>query len=139
MNVDFVLKRDVRRDEFTLGRLLCGTDHFGWTGEDTDRELEHYPGRKIPKETAIPRGRYRLTVSFSNRFQKLMPLIKDVPGFDGVRIHGGNDQHDTEGCPLLGKTRTPVGVANCAEPVARLIRRIQDEEASGNHCWIEVK
>ena len=139
MNVEFTLKRDQRHDEFTLGRLLCETEHLGFVCEDTDRDLEHFPENKLAKETAIPRGRYRLTVSFSNRFQRIMPLIVDVPGFSGVRIHGGNDQHDTEGCPLLGKTRTADGVANCKEVNARLLERIQREEAVGNKCWLTVR
>jgi hypothetical protein len=138
-DIEFTLKRDLRTDEFTLGRLLCGTEHMGYVCEDVDRDLEHHPECKIPGETAIPRGRYRLTATMSQRFGRVMPLIVDVPGYEGVRIHGGNTAVDTEGCPLLGKTRTAVGVLNCPEVNERLLKRIQDEEAAGNHCWITVK
>ena len=137
--IEFLLKRDLRREDVTLGRLLCGVEHIGYICEDADRELEEFPERKIPGETAIPRGRYHLTTSFSNRFQRVMPLIEDVPGFSGVRIHGGNTAADTEGCPLLGRTRTAEGVVNCKEVNERLLKRIQDEEAAGNRCWITVK
>lgn len=138
-DIKFLLQRDVCAPGFTLGRLFVDGMMYGFTCEDQDRKLEENPGAKIQKRTAIPRGLYRLTLSFSNRFKKVMPLIKDVPGFDGVRIHGGNDQYDTEGCPLLGKTRTADGVANCKEVNARLLERIQYEEAVGNNCWIEVQ
>ena len=137
--VEFTLKRDLRREDATLGRLLCGTEHLGYTCEDADRALEDTPEAKIPGETAIPRGRYRLTASFSNRFQRVMPILEDVPGFTGVRIHGGNTAADTEGCPLLGRTRTAEGVVNCKEANERLLKRITDEEAAGNRCWITVK
>ena len=138
-DIKFLLQRDVCAPGFTLGRLFVEGMMYGFTCEDQDRKLEEEPGAKIPKRTAIPRGLYRLTLSFSNRFKKVMPLIKDVPGFDGVRIHGGNDQYDTEGCPLLGKTRTAVGVMHCAEVNASLIESIRQAEDQGDALWIEVQ
>lgn len=138
-DIKFLLQRDVIAPGFTLGRLILEGKLYGYTGEDQDRKLEENPGAKIAKRTAIPRGIYRLTTSFSNRFQRVMPLIVAVPGFDGVRIHGGNDQYDTEGCPLLGKTRTAVGVMHCAEVNQALIDFIIAAEDQGDAVWIEVK
>lgn len=138
-DIKFLLQRDVMAPGFTLGRLFVEGKQYGFTCEDQDRYLEDNPGAKVPKRTAIPRGLYRMTLSFSNRFKKVMPLIVDVPGFEGVRIHGGNDEHDTEGCPLLGKTRTAVGVAHCAEVNQALIDLITRAEDSGDAVWIEVK
>lgn len=136
--IEVVLQREVFSPKFTLGRLTVDGKHFAYTCEDCDRELEA-GGVKIPKQTAIPRGYYRLTATFSQRFQKLMPLIVGVLQFEGIRIHGGNTSDDTEGCPLIGRVRTMTGVVNCAERVATLTKMIEDEEDAGNEIWISVQ
>lgn len=76
--------------------------------EDKDRDLYLYMSEdeiksvKVPKETAIPYGMYKVILSFSNRFQKIMPEVIGVRGFAGIRIHNGSFVKDTEGCPLIG-------------------------------------
>lgn len=54
------------------------------------------------KPRAIPAGTYDLTIRWSPRFNRLMPHVESVPGFDGVLVHWGNWPRDTEGCLLLG-------------------------------------
>jgi hypothetical protein len=120
------------------GKMFVDGKLLGQTLEDEDRRLED-GGVKIPAETAIPRGRYKVSITFSNRFQRPMPYVHDVPGFSGVRIHGGNTESNTEGCPLLGAIRTPQGVAQCAGVNQRLINLIESCEERGEDVWIEVK
>lgn len=136
--VDFLLLRSTFADEFTLGTLFYGDWFLGYTCEDKDRHLEA-GGAKVPKRTAIPRGYYRMTVSMSSRFKRLMPELLDVPQFSGIRIHGGNTHEDTEGCPLLGAEKTMTGVRDCKEVNARLIKLIQGIEAQGNEAWVVVR
>lgn len=136
--VDSLLLRSDFNEEFTLGTFCFAGKFLGFTCEDKDRHMES-GGAKVHGETAIPRGYYRLTVSMSNRFKKLMPEIKDVPGFSGVRIHGGNTHEDTEGCPLLGAIKTTNGVRDCKEVNAKLIKLIQGVEAAGDECWLVVR
>ena len=120
------LKRHKFGDVFTLGTMHIDGLFLGYTCEDEDRKLEEVGvDAKIKGKTAIPRGRYEVVLSFSNRFQKIMPEVLSVPGFSGIRIHGGNTHEDTEGCPLLGAEQTETGVRDCAAVNSTLKRRIQ--------------
>ena len=129
--------RDTFTETATLGTLYSGPFVWGFTCEDTDRKLEA-GGVKIPAHTAIPRGTYEVVVSMSNRFKKRMVEIKNVPGFSGIRIHGGNTHDDTEGCPLLGAIRTSDGVRDCKTINARLIEELDASAARGEISTIEV-
>ena len=105
----FRLVREEFTTESTVGKLyfrLSDRDSWTWlcwTLEDVVREIPGQPvtAWKIKRETAIPRGTYPIRVTRSNRFGVDLPLLIDVPGFDGVRIHGGNTAADTEGCILV--------------------------------------
>ncbi|MCD6024097.1 MAG: hypothetical protein K0Q91_1013 [Fibrobacteria bacterium] len=74
---------------------------WGYALEDKLRA----PGVKVPGGTCIPAGSYRLRMSRSARFRRWMPEVLDVPGFTGVRLHGGNSPADTEGCLLIAANR----------------------------------
>lgn len=144
-SLNFLLERDIfipgTTDEegATQGRMYFGPSFLGYTCEDEDRHLEDHPENKVYGRTAIPRGRYRLLLTYSNRFGKQLPLLVDVPGFQGVRIHGGNAPEDSLGCILVGRVRTARGIASCAPVVERIIGILQDAEDAGDECWIEVR
>ncbi len=138
--IECLLNREIFNDDCTLGRFYIEGEHYAYTCEDKERYLEvNGPDAKVPKETAIPRGRYRMTVTYSKRFNKVMPELKGVPYFTGVRIHGGNTKDDTEGCPLIGEERTENGVRKCKEVVDGLIRKIIAEEKLGNLFCVTVR
>jgi hypothetical protein len=100
--MDLRLVRKEFTEKSTIGDLLIDDSFFCFTLEDMVRE----PGVKIPGQTAIPEGRYRVVIDQSNRFRRAMPHILDVPMFEGIRIHSGNTDKDTEGCILLGMTKS---------------------------------
>ena len=90
----------------TIGELLVDGEHECWTLEDIVRP----DGQKTPGETAIPYGTYNLVITFSNRFQRDLPLVEGVPNFTGIRIHPGNTAADTHGCLLVGRGKTASSV-----------------------------
>ena len=104
------IDRAWKKDGYTISRLYVNGELFGCnTLEDADRglsqdmHLEEIKKKKVYGQTAIPRGSYECVYTYSNRFKKMLPLLKDVPGFDGIRIHSGNYAKDTLGCILVGK------------------------------------
>lgn len=98
--------RETFTDESTIGKLYINDKYHCYTLEDKVRET------KIPNVTAIPKGTYEVILNFSNRFQQVMPLLLNVPGFEGVRIHWGNYSKDTDGCILLGSTKAVNMIGN---------------------------
>jgi hypothetical protein len=100
-----LLMRDIITTKSTVGQLFLNDKFECFTLEDVDRNLEAYPERKLKKETCIPRGFYKVVLSLSPKYKRVMPEVLYVPGFSGIRIHSGNTKEDTEGCILVGKTR----------------------------------
>jgi len=92
------LDRFLMGERETIGHLYIDGEKFCYTLEDRVRPL----GEKVPGQTAIPAGRYALAMTYSPRFKVVLPLLKDVPGFEGIRIHAGNTVRDTDGCILVG-------------------------------------
>jgi hypothetical protein len=94
------IKRLHKTENSTIGEMSIDGKFECYTLEDVERDV------KVFGKTAIPKGIYEVTMTMSNRFKKMMPLLLNVPGYAGVRIHSGNKAEDTEGCILLGQTRS---------------------------------
>ena len=93
------LVRQVFTQNSTIGQLFIDGQFECHTLEDMVRP------EKIYGETAIPAGSYQVVISMSERFKTRLPLLVDVPGYTGVRIHPGNTKADTLGCILVGQSR----------------------------------
>lgn len=94
--MEIELLRNKSSAKSTIGRLLINGTFQCWTLEDVVRPA------KIDHVTAIPSGRYKVIITESARFKRRLPLLVDVPGFAGIRIHPGNSDVDTDGCILPG-------------------------------------
>lgn len=108
----------------TFGALYLDNAWYCWTLEDTLRPL----GEKVPKQTAIPAGRYVVRMSLSNRFKVVLPEVLEVPGFSGVRMHAGNTVEDTEGCLLVGRFRNAQGLQESRAALTPLLERMTEAD-----------
>ena len=123
-----ILTRHARRADYTIGRL---EDENGMKISDTlEPTWRDYKGGelKIPKKSAIPEGSYRVVVTKSQRFQKYLPLLVGIPGFEGVRIHAGNTSRDTEGCILVGQNLQVGKVLWSRITLERLMKLIENKK-----------
>lgn len=111
--------RETFTDESTIGRLFIDGMFHCYCLEDKVRDV------KIKSLTAIPKGRYEIVINYSNRFKQLMPLLLNVPNFEGVRIHWGNYSSDSDGCILLGTTKSVNMVGNSRLAYSKLITLLQ--------------
>jgi hypothetical protein len=75
--------------------------------------------------TAIPAGRYEIRLTHSERFGRTLPILCDVPGRKGIRIHPGNKPVDTLGCLLPGTDREEGKVLQSVVAFDVLFARLQ--------------
>jgi hypothetical protein len=137
--VKITTKRNLLGTEATIGRLSIDGVPYCDTLEDVDRKLEGDPDAKVYGATAIPRGTYRVEVSHSPHFGRDLPLLVDVPGYAGVRIHPGNCAADTEGCILVGRANGSADfIRNSRAAFDPLFGMIQSAIDAGEDVWMEV-
>lgn len=132
--MNITIKRIFKGSEYTIGKLSIDGKYFCDTLEDTVRPV----GVKVAGRTAIPAGKYKIELAESLRFGRLMPRLKDVPGFTGVLIHSGNTADDTEGCILVGRNRVKGKVLDSRETFARLFKILFVAERGGEKLEIEI-
>ena len=118
----------------TIGELLLNGNHECWTLEDTVRA----PGEKVPHQTAIPFGTYRVITDLSVRFGRVMLHVLDVPDFAGIRIHAGNDAADTDGCILVGLELGKERILQSLAALDQLQPKVQAALDAGEEVTIEV-
>lgn len=134
--MDLKLKRIFRGDKYTIGHLYVNGDYYCDVLEDTDRGLssdmseEEIKRIKIYGKTAVPKGRYKIEVTYSPKFKRYLPILLNVKGFTGIRIHSGNTHEDTLGCLLVGFNKVKGQVINSrvtSDKLTALLRNCEEE------------
>lgn len=133
--MDIEIKRIYKGAEYTVGRLSIDGKYFCDTLEDTVRA----PGVKVRGKTAVPAGRYRVVLTLSLRFKRILPLLVDVPNFEGVRIHPGNTAEDTEGCLLVGFNQVKGRLTASKATFQKLFEKLWAADQAGEEIWTEIK
>ena len=131
--------RKWKKNEYTIGNLYVDGVWVSNTLEDAVRDLNRNGQfdngeRKIPGKTAIPYGRYEITMkvkspkysnfskySWAKKYDGYLPRLLNVPHFEGVLIHPGNTAADTEACVLVGENKVVGKVINSVNTFRRLM------------------
>lgn len=126
------VKRIAKRSTYTIGKMYIDGNYFCDTLEDVDRginqkdSLDTIKKIKVAGATAIPTGTYKVIVNMSPKFQRNLPRLIDVPGFEGILIHRGNTDKDTAGCILVGENKVVGKVINSAIYEKKLVNILQN-------------
>jgi hypothetical protein len=139
------LQRRFLGKDYTIGSLYMDGEYFCDTLEDTDRgltqetPLEEIKRIKIPHETAIPTGVYRVTVNMSPSKKRILPRLLNVPGFSGILIHRGNTANDSSGCIIVGENRVKGKVIHSTQYENRLVEILTEAQKQGEEITIELR
>ena len=153
--MEITLHRKYPKDSYTIGNLYIDGKWFCNTIEDKDRGL--YQGMdketisqiKVYAETAIPYGRYRVTLNVqSPKFKTYkkyefckgyLPRLLNVPGFDGILIHIGNKATKSAGCILVGVNREKGKVLDSEKTFKALYQILDEANKKGEQIWINIQ
>jgi hypothetical protein len=148
--MDLVLKRRYLKDSYTIGHLYIDGQWFCDTLED---KVRPEGAAKVYGETAIPYGKYKVTLDvrspkFSKReFYKescggFLPRLMNVPGFEGILIHVADGYRGAdllEGCIGVGHNLIRRGLLNGKQVFCDLYRVLLDAQHNGEEIWITVE
>lgn len=125
------LHRIAFKDTYTIGKLFRDGIFECDTLEDKNRDLNKDGDLtdtgevKVYGKTCIPFGIYKVILNYSNRFKRIMPLLLDVPNFEGIRIHSGNTEANTSGCILVGQNKVVGQLINSRVTFNLLFTKLQ--------------
>ncbi len=147
--MELILKRILRDENYTLGRLYVASPEEGKPDTYLCNTLEprwrdYANGEtKVDGKSAIPEGRYSVVITWSPKFKQWLPLLVGDWAFNrkwqGVRIHAGNTVNDTEGCILPG-TNTGYGMLSNSRAALKLVKQAIVEARDRNEAvWITIQ
>lgn len=115
--MEILVKRIALRSSYTIGKMYIDGKYFCDVIEDKVIDINKsgkFEGKetKVYGESAIPYGKYKVTLTLSPRFKRFLPEIHDVPHFTAIRIHAGNTAKDSHGCLIVGENKEVGKVLN---------------------------
>ena len=128
------VERKWKRSTYTIGNFYVNGELWCNTIEDVVRDK----GQKVKDKTAIPYGTYKVIWSYSPHFKRFTPRLMDVPMFQGVLIHPGNDEDDTSGCIILGENKVKGKVINSRKWCEKLYDVVEKAYKNYEPITIEI-
>ena len=140
--MEILLTRDKQLAQRTTGQLSIEGRWECFTMEDVVRADPNpatpHNEAKVKGETAIPAGRYRLGLRHSPKFGADTIWVLDVPGYEYILFHAGNTEKNTEGCILVGTTRTETAIGSSRVALGALKSKVVPEILSGREVWLTI-
>lgn len=139
-----LIKRRFLGSEYTIGdlfidgKLLCNTMEDTVRDHNRDGDLNDIGEGKIYGKTAIPYGVYDVELTMSPKFKRLLPLVKEVEHFTGIRIHRGNTAGDSAGCILPGENKVKGKVLNSTKYEMKIIEYMLEAIKEGEDITLEI-
>lgn len=150
-----LVKRVAKKEKYTIGKLFVDDVYICDTIEDKDRgfkqdtPISKIKSEKVYGQTAIPTGLYNVTLDvISNKFSQKpyfkalcdgkLPRLVNVPGFDGVLIHTGNDENDSYGCIIVGYNKVVGKVIDSKKAFEKLYPILKKASAKGEKITIQI-
>lgn len=153
--MEITVIRKYKLKDYTIGKLYIDGTYFCDTIEDKDRnlyqgmELDWIKREKVYGETAIPYGRYKVTLKVQSpkfkgkkQYEKCdayIPRLVNVPGFDGILIHIGNYAKDSYGCILLGENKVKGAVVNSTIWFWKFYDIVKKADDEGKDIYITIQ
>jgi len=149
-DLEIRIDRGWRKENYTVSRVFVDGVRFGDGKhycnalEDKDRGLtsdmsvDEIVRRKVYGKTAIPAGRYKVTMSWSPRFRKMMPHVEAVKGFTGIRLHPLNTAEQSEGCIGFGANDRVGWISQSKYWTGMITDMIETTLKSGHEVWLQV-
>jgi hypothetical protein len=106
--LEIITQRKIYNDEIHKNIISDVFINGKWFCYELEDQLRA-DGIKVDGETCVPADTYDVILTFSNHFQRVLPLIYNQPDFSilshgkrfsGVRAHGGQTEADTHACFL---------------------------------------
>lgn len=160
--MEIKVDRKYRKSTYTISNLTIDGKWICNVIEDRDRglhqgmSLTQLKALKIKSETAIPSGRYLITMKIVSPkfYQKTyykhfcmgkLPRLLNVPGFDGILIHAGNTATGiatagmSAGCLLMGLNTIKGKLTKTKEYFELVYKILLEADKKGEPIWITIE
>lgn len=121
------------------GKSICYFLEDKDRGLTSDMSLDQIKELKVYGETAIPYGVYEIQITYSQKFKKELPVLLNVPGYEGIRIHTGNKSEHSHGCLLPGNVVSLDYVGESTIAFNKLLGIIKEALNAGKKVFINIQ
>lgn len=100
--------------------------------EDIERPV------KVFGKTCIPKGRYEIAFTWSEKFKRDVLMLLNVPNFDRIYCHEGVKAEDTNGCILLAMIRRETVIEKSKPAVEAVEKLAREAKKRGEKIFITI-